>query len=149
MERNLIQQLRQIVEKHTVRYVVAAHYEMNDGKRVMVGFDLELHGTHDHGTTRLSPGCHLCSETYGDLHRIADTILPEEQRASEYEIPPFDASLYASPRGTFEVVLPIRIEHRHNFFDPVDGCEERCLKEMQGKLAELGVSNGDRTIVHR
>lgn len=149
MERDFIQQLRQIVEKHTLRYVVAPHYEMNEGKRVMVGFDLELHGTHDHGTTRLSPGCHLCMETYQDLHRVAECVLPKEQRPSEYEIPPFDASLYASSNGTFEVVLPIRIQHRHHFFEPVDGCEERCLKEMQGELAELGVSKGAGAMVHR
>lgn len=149
MEKDQIEDLRQIIEKHTVRYQVWPHYEMNDGKRVMVGFDLELHGTHDHGTTRLSPGCHLCTETYSDLHRIAEWMLPTDQRPSQYDIPPFDASLYASAKGAFEVVVPIRIEHRHNFFDPVDGCEERCLKEMQGKLADLGVSNGHGPMVHR
>lgn len=77
MERTQIDDLRQIIEKHTVRYQVFPHYEMNDGKRVMVGFDLELHGTHDHGTTRLSPGCQLCRETYHDLYRIAESILPK------------------------------------------------------------------------
>jgi hypothetical protein len=48
MESDSIRRLKAIVEKHTVRYE-AWSYEMNDGKRVMVGFDLELHGTHDHG----------------------------------------------------------------------------------------------------
>lgn len=148
MEKNLVEDLRQIVEKHTVRQEVWPHYEMNDGKRVMVGFDLELHGTHDHGTTRFSPGCHLCRETYQDLYRIAESILPKEQRPSEYEIPPFDASLYGTPKGPFEVVLPIRIEHRHNFFGPVDSCEERCLKEMQEKLDALGVASRHSAGVH-
>jgi hypothetical protein len=142
MEGDLIKDLRQIVEKHTVRYEVLPHYEINDGKRVMVGFDLELHGTHDHGTTRLSPGCGLCTETYTDLHRVAEWILPKEQRPSQYEIPPFDDSLHASARGPFEVVLPIRIEHRHHFFDAVDSCEQRCLKEMLGKLGNLGSRAG-------
>lgn len=149
MEKHMIEDLRRIIEKHTVRYEVWPHYEMNDGKRVTVGFDLELHGTHDHGTTRLSPGCHLCTETYADLRRVAESILPKEQRPSEYEIPPFDASLHGTARGPLEVVLPIRIEHRHNFFDPVDGCEERCLKEMEGTLAELGVPNGRGPMVHQ
>ena len=64
-----------------------------------------------------------------------------------YDIPPFDASLRESAKGgAFEVVVAIRIEHRHGFFDPVDPCEERCLKEMCEKLTELGVSGGRSTI---
>ena len=87
-----------------------------------------------------SPGCHLCSETFADLRRVAEWILPKEQRPSQYDIPPFDQSLHASESGRFDVALPIRIEHRHRHFDSVDDCEERCLKEMQERLAELGVS---------
>lgn len=142
MERDTGQELRQIIDKHTVHYKVLPHYEIDDGKRVMVGYDLELYGSHDHGNTRSSPGCHLCTETYADLRRVAEWILPKEQRPSQYDIQPFDASLHASGSGPLEVVLPIRIEHRHDFFGPVDNCEQRCLKEMQEKLAELGVSSG-------
>ena len=147
METETIRELKQIIEKHTVRYEVWPHYEMAAGKRVIVGFDLELCGTHDHGNTRLSPGCHLCKETYSDLRCVAEWILPKEDRPSAYDIPPFDESLHGSAKGTFEVVVPIRIEHRHGFFDPVDACEERCLKEMEEKLAELGVSRGRATRV--
>jgi hypothetical protein len=152
MESNVINALKEIIRKHAVRYEVWPHFEISGGKRVMVGFDIDLCGTHDHGTTRLSPGCHLCTETYTDLRRLAEWILPKEQRPSQYEIPPFDQSLRASPSGPFEVVVPIRIEHRHGFLDPVDDCEERCLKEMQGKLAELGVTTGhgpNRPMTHR
>ena len=142
MEMDLTSELRDIVVKHTVRYQVWPHYEFHDGKRVVVGFDLELYGTHDHGKTQLSPGCHLCQETFADLERIAQFILPKDKRPSRYDIPPFDHSLHSSAKGTFEVVLPITIEHRQNFFDPIDSCEERCLKEMMGRLAELGVQGG-------
>jgi len=144
MEDATIRELRQIIAKHTVRYEVWPHYEVTEGKRVVVGFDLELYGTHDHGNTRLSPGCHLCAETFADLRRVAQWILPKEERPSQYDIPPFDQSLHASASGRFEVAVPIRIEHRHGHFGPVDDCEERCLKEMQEKLAELGVSTGRR-----
>jgi hypothetical protein len=142
MKDTTITTLKQIIDKHRVRYEVWPHYEMADGKQVCVGFDLELHGTHDHGNTRLSPGCRLCSETSADLQRIAEWILPTGRRPSQYEIPPFDQSLHASASGRFEVVLQIRIQHRHGFFDRVDECEERCLKEMREKLMELGVSSG-------
>lgn len=142
MEIDPVTELKRVVERHTVRYEVWPHYEIADGKRVVVGFDLELYGTHDHGDTSMSPGCRLCSETFADLRRVAESILPKEQRPSQYEIAPFDQSLHASAGGRFEVMLPIRIEHRHGFFDPIDDCEERCLKGMQQQLAELGVPCG-------
>ena len=139
-----IKELKEIIRKHTIRYEVWPHFEISESQRVMVGFDIELYGTHDHGNTRLSPGCHLCAETHADLQRLAERILPKDYRPSQYEIPLFDQSLHASAGGPFEVVVPIRIEHRHGYFDPVDPCEERCLKEMVEKLKELGVSSGHR-----
>jgi hypothetical protein len=148
MENDLIKGLKEIVQKHTVRYEVWPHFEISEAKRVIVGFDLELYGTHGYGVTHLSPGCHLCAETHADLLRVAEFILPKEQRPSQYEIPPFDRSLHASAGGEFEVLVPIRIEHRHSFFDPVDACEERCLKEMVEKLKELGVPSGRCATVH-
>src|ERR1044071_3785410 len=103
METDTITELKQIIEKHTVRYEVWPHYEMANGRRVIVGFDLELYGTEDHGKTQLSPGCHPCRETYTDLRRLAEWILPNEPGPAEYEIPPFDESLHQSPSGPFEI----------------------------------------------
>jgi hypothetical protein len=148
MDSDTVTRVRQIIAKHTVRYEVWPHYEIAMGKRVVVGFDLELYGTHDHGKTRLIPGCPLCQETYADLRLLAESVLPKEDRPSKYDIPPFDSSLRESASGVFEVLVAIRIEHRHGFFDPVDACEERCLKEMCEKLTELGVSTGHRTTGH-
>jgi hypothetical protein len=53
---------------------------MADGRRILVRFDLELCGNHEHGNTRLSPRCHLCQETYADLRRLAEWVLPKEQQ---------------------------------------------------------------------
>jgi hypothetical protein len=145
MESDTISRLKAIIEKHAVRYQVWPHYEMHDGQQVMVGFDLELHGTHDHGNTRLSPGCRLCTETFADLRQIAEWIVPKEERPSRYDLPPFDQALHGSRKGPLEVILPIRIEHRHDFFSPVDDCEQRCLAEMEQSLAGLGISGGRGT----
>jgi hypothetical protein len=138
MDNEIPKELLEIAQKHTVDYQVWPHYDMVAGREVMDGFDLELHGTHDHGKTRLAPGCPVCVDTFQDLHRIAEWILPKDWRPSQYEIPPFDSSLHASPNETFEVVLTIKIEHRHDFDQPVDDCEKRCLAEMQEKLNALG-----------
>ncbi len=149
MENDLIEQLKAAVAKHTVRYEVWPHYELRGDDRVIVGFDLELRGTHSHGTSRLSPGCPFCTETFADLRRIAEWILPKEERPSEYDLPPFDQSLRSSGKGVFEVVLQIKIEHRHDFLGPVDDCERRCLTEMEHSLAELGVRGGHGANVRR
>lgn len=140
-----VEELRILVEKHTVRFETWPHYDIASGKRVMDGFDLELHGTHDHGHSRMTPGCDLCWSTHRDLRKIAEAVLPKEERPSDYEIPPFDDSLHADARGEMEVVLTIRIKHRHDYFAPVDDCEERCLHEMKSELAKLGVAGGGRS----
>lgn len=133
------QELKSIVEKHTVRYEAWPHWEMNEARRVMVGFDLELHGTHDHGHTRLTAGCEVCRQTYEDLKKIADAILPKEDRPSSHEVQPFDHGLHSEGRGPSEVVLVVSIQHRRDYFSPVDACEERCLSEMESGLKQLGI----------
>lgn len=140
-----IEQLREIVELHDVRYEVRPHEDVvkfkNVAERVKTGFDLELYGTHDHGLSNLTPGCESCLETYRQLRRIAEWILPKEQRPSVYEIEPFDQSLYsaraAKPR--FEVKLRIGIRHRDGWDLPIDECEKQCLDEMRVKLGEIGI----------
>lgn len=134
--------LRELVAKHAVKYEVWPHYELSGGQRVMVGFDLELCGTHDHGHARLSPACPACEQTYEDLQTLAESILPAGDRATDYEIQPFDSALHISPRHpeSAEVLLDLRVEHKQHYFSPVDECEEGCLKQILDKLEALGVA---------
>src|SRR5437899_6429345 len=111
MERQLteIDKLKQLAEKHTVHYEVWPDYSLVEGKAQKVGFELDLCGSHDHGQTRLSPGCELCVHTFDDLRQIADWITPKEVRESEYAVQAFDSSLHAEPRMGLrpEVVLAL------------------------------------------
>lgn len=136
--------LRAIVQTHTVRYESWPHWDMYGGQLVMNGFDIELHATHDHGKTYFSPGCKLCQQTYADLKKVAEAILPGNERPSAYVIECFDQSLHAEGKGPLEVVLVLHIYHKHDYFSPIDPCEERCLTEMEGKLKELGASGRRR-----
>ena len=74
--RTEVEQLREIVALHDIRYEVRPHEDVvkleDQAERVKNGFDLELHGTHDHGHTSLTSGCEHCAATYSDLRRIAD-----------------------------------------------------------------------------
>lgn len=137
----MIGRIKKLVELHSVRYEVRPLEELVDGKIVKVGFKLQLCGAHEHGETRLTPGCERCVQTFHDLRQIAEWIMPKEERASRYEIEPYHSELSLSPaRGLrAEVVLTMTIMHRHGFFQPIDDCEQRCLAEMRTKLAELGV----------
>ena len=143
-----VQDLPSLIGERTIRYEVWPHYDIVgrigvDARRVIDGFDLELHGTHQNGHTLMTPGCELCHGTYRDLRRIAEIILPTEQGPSEYEILPFDSALHSSAgRREPEVVLTIRIRHRQDYFSPIDGCEERCLRGMEAHLVALGVARG-------
>ena len=134
--------LRALVTQHTVRYEIWPHYDIYEGKQVKDGYDLELCGTHDNGHSRMTPGCNLCQLTYRDLQKIAEAVLPRDERLSRYDISPFDNALHGNPRGTFDVVLPIGIRHRNQYFSAVDACEDKCLAEMTTRLKELGVARG-------
>lgn len=135
-----VERLKSLVEKHSVCCEVRPEEQLVGGKIVKIGFDLELYGTHDHGETRLTPRCEHCVQTFADLREIAEWIMPRDERPSRYEIEPFDGALRLSPKRKLrgEVVLTMKIVHRHRFFQPIDDCEQRCLAEMKKKLAELG-----------
>ncbi len=133
--------LRELAELHTIRYEARKEYQVVDGEKRAIGFNLELYGTHDHGESSLEPGCPKCVRTFEDMKTIAESILPTGDRASQYEILPFDHALALDPgRGLrAEVVLKIKILHGQNYFAPVDECEEACLAEMKQRLKELGI----------
>lgn len=140
-----IKELKDLIHRHKVCYEVWPENLAVSGQLVKVGFDLELEGTHEHPGNGVLPGCPHCEEVYKDLERIAEWIMPTEERPTTYEIQPFDRAIHYAPKRKLrsEVSLNIKIIHRHGFDQPVDDCEQMCLKEMRRKLAELGVKEGD------
>jgi hypothetical protein len=133
--------LRGLVEKHTVRYEVNLAQDLMGEHAIDASFEIDLFASHDHGSTRYTPGCDLCVSTFHDLRQIADWIMPKELRDSEYIIEPFDSGLRMSPRHKLEpeVLLALRIEHRRTKGRPIDDCEWRCLDEMEAALRRLGI----------
>ena len=71
---------------------------------------------------------------------IARSILPSDDRPSQYSIEPFDTAIHFSPRRKMrkDIVLAIDIVRRGAFDGPIDACETRCLREMEEKLTALG-----------
>lgn len=144
-----MERLREIARRHQVCYEVWPERSVLEERKIQIGFELQLCGANTHtsedGPDHPVPGCAHCFSTYGELRQIAEWILPQEERPSRYEIGAFDHALHIAPRkrkSRSEVVLPIHIMHRHDFNRAVDDCEDRCLKEMRDKLAQLGVCEG-------
>ena len=144
-----MEQLRAIVRKHQVCYEVWPERSVAAGRKILIGYELQLRGTNSHvaakGEHQPVPGCEYCQSTYEDLRQIAEWILPREERPSRYEIDGFDRSLHIAPhsrQSRNEVVVPIHITHRSDFNREVDECENRCLKEMRGRLEQLGICEG-------
>lgn len=133
--------LRELVMQHKVCWDVWPEYHIKqDKKKVQIGFELELIGTHYQPEQSPLPGCPECVKVYNDLKRIAQWIMPKEKRDSRYEIRIFDSSIHYAPQRKFrkEIALTIKILHREGFDRPTDACEVECLKEMEKKLKELG-----------
>lgn len=109
-----------------------------------IGFSLELYGTPESGAKSVSPEYHHCPGVQSSLEQIARWILPREERQCMYEIRTEPQSLiYSRIRADRpDVRLTITILHRNNWDQPIDECEEYCLKEMERALHEVGACEG-------
>ena len=137
--------LEELVRRHEVCWEVWPEYHIDrDGKRIQIGFELSLIGTHAHSESIIEPGCPECMKIYEDLSRIAHWIIPKEQFDTLYEIGVFDASIHYSSKRRFrpEVILTIKILHREGFDRPTDSQEVQVLKEMEERLERLGARKG-------
>ncbi len=148
-ETSLVTHLIEIARQHQVSYEVWPERSVSEGRAIRIGFELQLCGANcqlsDEPGEHDVPGCEHCARTYDELHKIAEWILPSDDRPTRYEISGFDRSLHVAPKkrkSRSEVVVTIHIMHRHDFNREVDDCEDLCLKEMCGKLKQLGVSDG-------
>ena len=135
-----LEELRMVVQDHRVCWeVLPERIPVKDEEPLKVGFDLMLYGTHEVGM-HPTPGCERCAQIYRDLRKIANWIIPKEERPSRYEISIYESAIgYNRMRGNRpDVELTIKILHRARYDQPVDECEVLCLNEMKAKLLDLG-----------
>ncbi len=135
-----LNQLKEFVQRHKVCWKVWPEYTYVRSEKRQIGYEIELAGTHEPGVTHPEPGCEHCQHVFTALRQIAEHILPREERPSMYEIGPFDQAIRYSPehRNRPDVMLTVKILHRHGYERPLDECEDLCLKEMEGRLQDLG-----------
>lgn len=135
--------LPEIVRQHCVCYEVWPEWAANGGRPTRIGFSLSLCGIHENGTGPTDvPACPGCWNTYTELRKVAEWILPEEERTCRFEVEAFDRAWHIAPsarRGRNETVVTIKIFHRRNVHAPIDDCQQQCLNEMRATLASLGI----------
>jgi hypothetical protein len=144
LERGDSAKIKALVERFRVCWeVYPLQILVKEGIR-KIGFDLELYGTPECGTEHISPGCQHCQRVETALQEIADWIMLRKSPSCTHIVSPDGALLsYAPVRGNRpDVVVRVFIAHRHQWDQPTDECEERCFKEIEQALAELGACSG-------
>ena len=137
--------IRELIRLHKICWEIWPEYHVDrDGKKVQIGFELDLIGTHYHPEHTPEPGCAECVKVYDDLKRVAQWIIPEEKRDCPYQIEGFDSSIhYASQRkNRKDIALTIKILHGEAFDRPMDASQIECLNEMKEKVKEVGAHEG-------
>lgn len=141
-----VEGLKAVARRHSVCYEAWPEWSLVGNERVKTGYSLELYGANAHEVGRagchLGPGCRMCRETFEDMRKIARWIMPSDEQVSRYEIEPFSRVIHIAPeqrKSRSEVVLTVKILLQREINQPVDDCEQKCLKEVKGKLSELGI----------
>jgi hypothetical protein len=138
-----VQILQRIVQLHQVCYEVWPEWSGCGGRARRIGYCIEICGVidrHDCVHGHHVPGCIHCSATYEELREIADWITRTDQEDCRLEIEEFDRAWHIAPRLRWsrnEIVVSIR--HYHDVDANLGDSQERCLKQLRGKLQTLGV----------
>lgn len=147
--KGLVQQFAVCWEAHPEQAVVTVLDPKGQAPRVKaelrkIGFALELYGTPEPGAESVSPGSNHCRRVQSALKEIADWILPREAGRCVYEVQMEPQSLISSRvrADRPDVRVTVQILHQNNWDQPIDECEERCLKDMERALRELEACQG-------
>jgi hypothetical protein len=140
MQNPLRADLSSFAHAHRVRFEVQPEVTFDGTDRLSVGYRISLWALHEKGA-RAIPGCPKCISLVEGLRQIAAEAVPREARPTRVSMEPFEPALYDSIEvpGADEVRLDVRLTHRDRYDAPIDACEDRCLREIRGRLKDLGV----------
>jgi len=127
---------------HRPLFEVWRFQHLVDGRRVQIGYELEL--------TALCPRSGLrgaCCEDVVIWERLAEVarkVAPDDDEELELEVEPYDASHRCGPDTSWApaVRLTARVVHRERYFEEVDAQDRRTLGDIEDRLATLGIHAG-------
>jgi hypothetical protein len=140
--------LQAIVLRHQVSYEVWPEWSGCGGRARRIGYCISIGGVNDQVpcvSGHHVPGCPHCGSTYDDIRKIAELITLKEHTDCRFQIEPFDRAFHIAPRQRWsrnEIIVTVKILHRHNVDGPVNESQERCLNELRAELRKLGVREG-------
>jgi hypothetical protein len=134
-----IAELKQIVKKHKVYWIVQDLININDtGDKVKNGFVFHLVGTCDAFSDEGK-----AAEIFKDLDRIARWIMPKENAEVRFEIREHDSVFFYLPgddrdKDRKNHVVSLRVLHHEGFHRPIDKFQIEATKEMEKRLKSIG-----------
>ncbi|MGB7291069.1 MAG: hypothetical protein WBD99_02720 [Thermodesulfobacteriota bacterium] len=134
-----IAQLKQIVKKHKVYWIVQELININEaGDKIKNGFVLHLVGTRDEVSDESKT-----SEIFKNLDRIAQWIMPKENPEVRFEIRQHDSVFFYLPgddrdENRKNLVVSLRLLHHKGFHRPIDKYQIEAIKEMEKRLKNIG-----------
>jgi len=122
-----------LIQHHEICYEVWPEWAIVDGRRVQVGFEVDICAAARHDYPEAGQ--------FENLKELASSVLPTDQAAPDFEILPFDNSIHESPRRGFrpEIVLGVHIVQKRGVDQEVDEREQQFLHEVERRLHKLGV----------
>jgi hypothetical protein len=129
------EEAKRIVSDHKVFWTVVP-IELSEGKGeiVRVGMALVLVGTDNSQKGRAT--------VLDDLFKLAESLIPEETPHVRTEVRKRESEVFYLPGGNDperkNYVVGIRILHAEEFDRPVDEHQTALLRDIEGKLKEIG-----------
>ena len=137
--------IMELVQRYGVRCVILPEVSASEIGVCPVGFELELHGTHEQSGEHPARNCERCRRVYAALRVIAEWIFPCEERPSTCEIEVQSPFVTSSPSSAqrASVKLTFRVVRRAGRDPIVCNCEPHCLEKIEERLKALGATGLD------
>jgi hypothetical protein len=134
--------LKELINLYQVCWKVWPEFAIIGRDKRQIGYEVELAGTPEPGVTHLEAGSEPCQRVFKALRQIAEYVIPSEEHPLIYEIGPFDQSIHywRLHLNRPDVLLSVKILASDGYEHTMDDCEDRCLKEMEERLQDLGVA---------
>src|SRR5215470_3207227 len=141
-------ELTEIIHENYVAYEFRPAFSLATGKRVQVGYDVVLYGSHDgeHGPKGDEATCEACLRIWEHLRAVAAECVAGAGDASVYTVEPFRSGFTIANRrkakdgqSREDVELVLEIRHRGEHKQGVSACEEECLQPVLSSLHKMGV----------
>jgi hypothetical protein len=132
------EELRDRVRCHKIHWHAGPEYHICGSERQQVGFRLVLLGSNDTPSTRPISGCPESWKVYMSLHELACWVLPAPAEGEDDLQVGIDEASLVDQGDRRDIMMTIKIAHRHGSDLPVDEQEAQCLAAMEKRLLELG-----------